>query len=138
MEDVKQETVIGVCGHGACTCGHSCMNMHRFCHSRFCLLRILIVIVVLGGVFATGYCVGAEGREGDGEGYGEGQKDGHMMMRYQNDSYGYGDQSENSESNNSDYGDAPENVPNINVIYRTMGQRVPVQAVTTATGTPVK
>ena len=52
-----------------------------------------------------------------------------------------GDQTDNSESNNSEYGDAPENVPNVNVMYRTTGQSaLPVQTitVTAATGTPMK
>ena len=34
-------------------------------------------------VFAAGYCTGAEGKEGDGEGCGD-QNSGHMMMRSQN------------------------------------------------------
>ena len=52
-----------------------------------------------------------------------------------------GDQTDNSESNNSEYGDAPENVPNVNVMYRTTGQlALPVQTITmtAATGTLVK
>ena len=139
MEEVKQGNVTGVCGHGECACGHSCMNMHRFCHRKFCLMRILVVALVLGGVFAAGYCAGSEGRDREGWGHGEGQKGSHMMMRYQNQNeyYGYGGQYQGSESDNSDYGDPQDNVPNINVMYRT---RVPLKTitVTTATGTSAK
>ena len=111
-------------GVGTCVHGGTCVDLHRFCHSRCCWLRCFAIIIILAGVFAAGYCAGSEGHERRGEGY----RGHHMMTRYQDDMYG----NESADSDSDGYGAAGD-LPQPQMMYNMMRSQGSVRIVTVTT-----
>ncbi len=113
MEEVKEVRAVE-------GCGHTCVDMHKFCPKSCCFIKCLLVVAVLGGVFAAGFVAGGEegGRHGGHERYGrsEGYRGGHMMMP---DYQGWDNSAGGTE--------------NMQMMYRTATQPVGQQSVDTAT-----
>ncbi len=118
MEEVKDvHTVEG--------CHRTCVDMHKFCPKSCCIIKCLLIVAVLGGVFAAGFAAGCEGEGHDrheGYGKGEGYRGEQMMLRDNegsDEAWGWDNSSDGSQ--------------NVQVMYRTVSQPVTQQSVATTT-----